>query len=206
MNSRLRLARSASLSVASLALLVACSAGGATPQHSASSGNASHAATNSGPVNAASLPTTPPKLPVIASSDADPNQGNQGSGLDTRGMTLQINSAKRDSSGIVTLKWTVENSSGHWLDAFNKFWDYLYRYTGGSVSDEGLIDQAKQVKYHPLIDTEMTCYCSSGGSSPDAIAANGEMSFTDMYEPSPDVTKVDVEVAGFKPVKNIPIT
>lgn len=205
MNVRSRLVQSASLATVALALLVGCSSAN-QPKHSASS-LASSAAPAS-PAPGVSPPESQAPLPVIASSDSDPAQ-NQGENLDrmnTNGMKLQINSAKRDSSGIVTLTWTVANRSDHELDVFSRFWDFTNDYYGNSVSNVQLVDQAKQVMYHPLIDTDTACYCSRGGGINEDLEADTEQFYTDMFKPDPGTTKVDVKVWGFKPAKNVPIT
>jgi hypothetical protein len=207
MMTRSRLAQSASLTAAALVLLVGCSAGGDSHAKSSPSGSGSAPPVRTSAINPSALPTAPSNPPVIASSDADPaHNAHILNTMDTTDMKLQVNSAKRDSSGIVTLTWTVVNNSDRDLDVYNTFWDSINGYYGHSVSNVQLTDQAKLVKYHPLIDSDTNCYCSRGGNADDNLPAGESASYVDLFKPDPGTTKVDVDVAGFKPAKNVPIT
>jgi hypothetical protein len=189
-------------SLAALVLIVGCSAGGSRASLAAVKADS----TSPAPGNASQPPTSPAPLPVVASSEPDPHQTQSDDTLRTTGLQLQVNSVKRDSTGIVTVTWTIINNGKGPVHTFNAFSDEVDGYYGLSVSNVQIVDQAQQLKYHPLIDTKMICYCSQGASADDNLTPGNKIALQDLYKPDPGVTKVDVEVAGFEPAKNVPVT
>ncbi|MGW1515456.1 hypothetical protein [Streptomyces sp. NPDC002287] len=83
------------------------------------------------------------------------------------GMTLVINSVRRDSGGFVTVTGQIKNTG---KEAFTHTSDWRgieLKGSGESVAGATLVDKAGKKRYYVLRDTESRCLCTTGISSVD---------------------------------------
>lgn len=122
---------------------------------------------------------------------------------DTKGLTVQVNSMHRDSAGLVTLVWTLTNSSGSDFNVYNDLGSVTSQYFGNSVSQVQLTDNTQKIRFYPLMDTHTYCVCSAGDLT---LKSGSRIQLYDMFKTNPDTKTVDVEIKGFQPVKNMSIS
>ncbi|MFE2272411.1 hypothetical protein ACFXB4_24630 [Streptomyces lavendulae] len=83
------------------------------------------------------------------------------------GMTLLINSVRRDAGGFVTVNGQIKNTGS---EAFTHTADWRgieLKGSGESVAGATLVDKAGKKRYYVLRDTESRCLCTTGVSSVD---------------------------------------
>lgn len=145
--------------------------------------------------------STPPSPPVIAT--AAPAQH--------PGLKLAINSLDRDTAGVVVLTWTVTNNSSEEFNVHSGVFDKAvgdYAPTSTSTSGVTLLDDKKNIRYHPLRDERLHfCVCSDiPVSGAHTIVKPGRSAdYYDAYTLPTSVSKATVEIPGFVGVKDVPI-
>lgn len=185
--------------VAAFSLTVAScgSDGSPTPPPDAAAGPAS-----SIPANGEARPiapgeqATPQPLPERATARGD-----------QPGTEVTVHELRRTGKDSVRLTFTVSNH-----DAGD--WTYLTDFAepafvvGGIVSDVGgtyLVDQAANLKYLVLRDTEDQCVCSE--TIPTALDEGEQFTaFAEFPAPPESVTSVTVVVPHFNPMQAVPIS
>ncbi|WP_404957013.1 hypothetical protein [Streptomyces sp. 147326] len=84
------------------------------------------------------------------------------------GMTLLINSARRDPGGFLTVTGQIKNTGSQSYKDTVAWRGIELKGTGESVAGATLVDKAGKKRYYVLRDTESRCLCTTGVSSVDA--------------------------------------
>lgn len=114
------------------------------------------------------------------------------------GVTLVIDSAKRDEGGFVTVSGKVTNTSGRlWSGGQWRGDERELRANGGSVAGASLVDSTGKKKYLVLRDTSGRCLCTKFEGGVDS----GETLdwFAQFPAPPEETTKVNFQVGAMPP-------
>ncbi|GGQ35633.1 MULTISPECIES: hypothetical protein [Streptomyces] len=84
------------------------------------------------------------------------------------GMTLEINSVRRDPGGFLTVSGQLKNTGSQSYKDTVAWRGIELKGTGESVAGATLVDKAGKKRYYVLRDTESRCLCTTGVSSVDA--------------------------------------
>ncbi|AQT74166.1 hypothetical protein [Streptomyces sp. fd1-xmd] len=84
------------------------------------------------------------------------------------GMTLEINSVRRDPGGFLTVSGNLKNTGSQSYKDTVAWRGIELKGTGESVAGATLVDKAGKKRYYVLRDTESRCLCTTGVSSVDA--------------------------------------
>lgn len=135
-----------------------------------------------------------PHMPQLAKAVAKPGHEKQ---------QVIINSAHRDSNGLLTVIWTLKNNSGNDFSMIGAFQNY-YHYSGADgVQGVTVVDEKGKVRYNPLEAPDGHCTCTefTVGGTDDTVKAGKQLMFYDTYAVPKNVSKVTVEFKGYEPVK-----
>ncbi|MER6448539.1 hypothetical protein [Streptomyces venezuelae] len=105
------------------------------------------------------------------------------------GMTLLINSARRDPGGFLTVTGQIKNTGGQSYKDTVAWRGVELNGTGESVAGATLVDKVGKKRYYVLRDTESRCLCTTGVSSVDA----GELIPFFAQFPAPPASATEVE-------------
>ncbi|GAA0306544.1 hypothetical protein GCM10010302_51520 [Streptomyces polychromogenes] len=83
------------------------------------------------------------------------------------GMTLVINSVRRDAGGFVTVNGQIKNTGSQSFTRTSDWRGIELKGSGESVAGATLVDKAGKKRYYVLRDTESRCLCTTGISSVD---------------------------------------
>lgn len=149
----------------------------------------------------ASTPTMKPKnLDVINSSE--------GSSEDSSELTAEVNKAeKSDTGNLVSITWSIENE-GNSKSTLTWLYDRSYAYSGSYFSGVTLTDSSASSRYHPIMDGFGQCLCSGNISNDFTLGVNPKEKNTywSLFSVPEDVDTVTVEIPGFEPIEDIPIS
>ncbi|WP_155988897.1 hypothetical protein [Nocardiopsis sp. CNT312] len=123
------------------------------------------------------------------------------------GMSAHIHSAERNGSGkLLSLTWSIENESGR-ADLITWIRSRHYTYTGPYYSGIALVDDNYR-RFHPLRDSDGSCVCSGATSSnfKSYVRLNEQATYWSLYSIPEDIETVTVEITGFEPIEDIPIS
>ncbi|WP_017622548.1 hypothetical protein [Nocardiopsis chromatogenes] len=140
-------------------------------------------------------------LPVVATSEASDTS-------DYEGSKIEVNQAQRSGdSDYVTITWTMTITGDAVFEAKHNS-NNLYRYNDRSVSSVTVTDEASEVRYHPLQDTDGFCLCTGNfypSNSIEDVEEGQPATFWNSYMIPQETEKVSLSVPGFAPAKDIPI-
>lgn len=184
-----------------LSALSACGSGGDDADNSASPSASGSAANASTSPTALPSPSKAAALPVIGTLKP------QGAG---NGSKVVVNALRRGSGGLLTLVWTVTNTGkSDVIDVGSGFGGSAYNYVGSGVQGVTLVSAQAKQKYYPLVDDAVHCVCSnftSVGSTDVRLKPGQSITLYDLYKPDTMPKAVEVDVQGFQPVKNVPVS
>lgn len=84
------------------------------------------------------------------------------------GMTLAINSVRRDPGGFLTVSGQIKNTGSQSFTRTSDWRGIELKGSGESVAGATLVDKVGKKRYYVLRDTESRCLCTTGISSVDA--------------------------------------
>ena len=127
----------------------------------------------------------------------------------SNGLIAEANTAERGDSGtFVSVTWSVENNSGSevyfgWPHGQSYTYSDPTYYSGVTATSK---DGAN--RHHPLMDSTTECLCSGNTSTEFlAIINPGEkVAYWSMYSVPEDVDAITLEIPGFEPIEDIPIS
>lgn len=126
----------------------------------------------------------------------------------SEGLFAEAHAAERSDNSFLSVTWSVENR-GNQATTFN--WPsgttYIYsnslQYSGVTVtSSDG------DSRYHPIMDSNGECLCSGKTSFDfkDQIGPGEQVAYWSMYSVPEDVDAITLEIPGFEPIEDIPIS
>ncbi|MEU6759558.1 hypothetical protein [Streptomyces sp. NPDC046685] len=105
------------------------------------------------------------------------------------GMTLEINAARRDPGGFLTVTGQIKNTGSQSYKDTVAWRGIELKGTGESIAGATLVDKVGKKRYYVLRDTESRCLCTTGVSSVDA----GQVIPFFAQFPAPPATTGEVE-------------
>jgi hypothetical protein len=124
--------------------------------------------------------------------------------------TAKVNQLDRSPTGITVLAWTLHNQGSDGFPFSVEAIGETYLYVGGPQSGITLLDSAEQTRYHPLMDEETRCLCSAGIARPmelvTVVPQDSYATYHSTFLLPEDVDEVTVEVPGFEPIEEVPVT
>ncbi|MEV0401480.1 OmpA family protein [Actinoallomurus sp. NPDC050550] len=142
------------------------------------------------------------RLPVLAT--ARPNFHADGNttieGADN--LRFDVNSLHRESSGLVTLVWTVTDIGAQDQMIGGSFDKWLsLEYPGATTtSGAGLVDRVGQMRYWPSRDGQGVCVCSSTSEAVYAtqiLHPKSSVTYSGVYKPPVALSRMDVQISWF---------
>ncbi|MBE1459553.1 hypothetical protein H4W79_003767 [Nocardiopsis terrae] len=121
----------------------------------------------------------------------------------------EAHSAERSGAGnLISVTWSVENIGDRdagfdWPQGNSYMYSNVTSYSGVTITSS-----TKSKRFHPLMDSDGDCLCS-GNTSMDVknILRPGEkVAYWSMYSVPEDVDSIDLEIPGFEPIEDIPIS
>ncbi|WP_141922211.1 hypothetical protein [Haloactinospora alba] len=126
---------------------------------------------------------------------------------------LEINSLDRSpSGGLTSLAYTIENKGKSESESMRGILRNADTYKYGHARDMRLNAPTLvngETKYLTIMDSEDDCLCPRGTGAndiPDEIPAGESVPIWSSYWVPDDVSTVTVEVPGFDPIKDVPIS
>ncbi|MDD6793176.1 MAG: hypothetical protein PUE00_13570 [Thermobifida fusca] len=127
------------------------------------------------------------------------------------GARIEINELKRSATGQYTsLVWTLYNNSKTeiWLHEFK---NSVYSYpSGASGNGLVLIDEERGIRFNTYIDSEKGCLCAGADHNVVSFVLRtdpgGKSTYWASYQIPEETKKVTIEIPGFHPVKDVPIS
>ncbi|MFF4097906.1 hypothetical protein [Streptomyces sp. NPDC001903] len=105
------------------------------------------------------------------------------------GVVLEVNEAKRDGGGFLTVSGQLKNTSDKDFSHTTAWRGNELTSSGESVAGATLVDKAGKKRYYVLRDTEGRCLCTTGVNS---IAAGKSMPFFVQF-PAPPTNTAEVD-------------
>jgi hypothetical protein len=134
----------------------------------------------------------------------------QGSEPAMSGGTAKVNQLDLSTTAITVLDLTMHNEGTDGLPFAVEAIGQTYLYVGGPQSGITLLDTVDQTRYHPLMDEETRCLCSAGIASPmelvTLVPPDSYTTYHSTFLLPEDVDEVTVEVPGFDPIEEVPVT
>ncbi|WP_438311918.1 hypothetical protein ACSHWO_12950 [Streptomyces sp. HUAS TT3] len=159
-----------------LALALAGCGGGDDGKHAAAKSGAPQSAGGGSQEPSAGKQSSAPTAVIAAATGEE-------------GMVLEINEAKRDGGGFVTVSGQLKNTGSKDFNHTTAWRGNELTGSGESVAGATLIDKTGKKRYYVLRDTEGRCLCTTGVNS---IAAGKAMPVF-MQFPAPPASTSEVE-------------
>ncbi|MFD6095609.1 hypothetical protein ACFVWN_08635 [Nocardiopsis flavescens] len=124
------------------------------------------------------------------------------------GLSAAVHEVTRDESGsFLFVTWSLENSSTDrkvltWLSGST------YIYSGSSFSGVTITSPETEEKYHPIMDSQGMCLCSGNTSNKiqTGLDPEDQVTYWSTYSVSSEAESITVEIPGFEPIEDVPIS
>lgn len=158
------------------------------------------AATVSTGISTAAPVSKPRELDSLGSSSGSENQSSE--------LVAEINIAERNEAGnILSVTWSIENTGS---DRTTLTWlaGRSYLYSGANYAGVTATSADGTLRFHPIMDETGTCLCSGDNSSAfkEWVSAGEKISYWSMFSVPSDVESITVEIPGFEPIEDVPIS
>ncbi|WP_246062056.1 OmpA family protein [Haloactinospora alba] len=130
---------------------------------------------------------------------------------DTENLEVAVNAVQRSSSGgLTSLTYTITNNGNEEADPIYHFLKSGI-FNCGQASDSRLdgiqlIDEKTNTKYKTLTKSNEDCLAPKGNGDAADIAAGESRTVWSSYWTEDETSKVTVDIPGFEPVKNVPVS
>lgn len=132
----------------------------------------------------------------------------EGKSSDTASLVAEIHEAKRDSTGaLLSVTWSVENL-GDSPKALIFLRDRDYSYSEHNYAGVTVRNDDTDTRFHPVMDGSGNCLCSGPTSNDLAqqIAPGQKVAYWSLYSVPANADSIVVELPGFTPIEDIPIS
>lgn len=124
-------------------------------------------------------------------------------------LSVEAHTVERNESGsLLSITWSVENSGNSevfvdWLTGTSYMYSMPAYFSGVTV-----ISSDGANRYHPVMDGESECLCSGKLSIDfkENIGPGEQVAYWSMYSVPEDVDAITLEIPGFEPIEDIPIS
>jgi hypothetical protein len=139
--------------------------------------------------------------------DLDLLGSSSGSGSQSE-LVAHVHQAERNEAGnLLSVTWSIENPTSNpvvvtWLA------DRTYTYSGPYFSAVTALSSDGATRFHPIMDGSGECVCSGNTSSDfsERVEAGESTAYWSMFSVPSDIESVSVEIPGFDPIEDIPIS
>ena len=154
------------------------------------------------------MPIAKVKAPVRATGDPTPLPTlGRPQAQKAPGIGISLNTLRRDSTGLVTLVWTVRNGGSDDLSLIDYFRDRSYQRTSTFVSGMTLVDETAKLRYNSVqIVPRKVCTCTDTAVVPSSISSGDSITLYNVFKLPTSVSNVTVDVPGWAPLKNVKIS
>ncbi|GAA1081153.1 hypothetical protein [Nocardiopsis metallicus] len=151
--------------------------------------------------SASALPL--PKTDELSSlGSAESNHSN------SENLSVEAHAAERGDSSLVSVTWSLENNREsriifNWPSGTTYMYGNALHYSGVTAHSP-----SEGTRFHPLMDANGDCFCS-GVTSVDfkkAIDPGQKVAYWSMFSIPDNVDTIDLEIPGFEPIEDIPIS
>ncbi|MEC3894337.1 hypothetical protein [Nocardiopsis sp. LDBS1602] len=127
----------------------------------------------------------------------------------SEGLTAEAHQTERSESGsLVSVTWSVENNGAekvffNWPAGTSYMYSLTTYYSGVTATST-----EKDMRYHPIMDGESDCLCSGKLSNDfkEIINPGEQVAYWSMFSVPSDVDTITLEIPGFDPIEDIPIS
>jgi hypothetical protein len=126
----------------------------------------------------------------------------------TSDLNAEVHEATRNEAGnLLSITWSIENT-GSEDTSITWIGDYSYEYDGPYFSGVIATSEDGSERYHPIMDENQACLCSGDINSDFRIRLepDEQIAYWSMFSVPTDVDSVSVEIPGFEPIEDIPIS
>jgi outer membrane protein OmpA-like peptidoglycan-associated protein len=155
-------------------------------------------------------PPAPPPAPAPPAPGSGPVATVQPKDPKAQNVVLEITEFKRDSAGLVSMRWKQTNngSTEFWAQTFfNKPTTNVFYFQQSGTHGVTLQDTPNNLRYYTLRDQSGNCVCTGmifyANSS---LSQNESTTYFNTYRLPPELKSVDVEFPGYEVAKNVPIS
>ncbi|WP_064972179.1 MULTISPECIES: hypothetical protein [Nocardiopsis] len=123
-------------------------------------------------------------------------------------LRAEVNEASRNESGnLLSVTWSIRNPGDERV-VLSWFNQYSYMYSGPNFAGITAFDPETGTRFHPIMDSENYCLCSGEYSVQlQETALPGEtVSYWSMYSVPSDLETISVEIPGFDPIEDVPVS
>ncbi|MEU2940367.1 hypothetical protein ABZ620_05335 [Nocardiopsis alba] len=125
------------------------------------------------------------------------------------GLSAEANSAERsESSSVLSVTWSIENSGDSdayftWPNGSTYMYNDPLFYSGVTIKST-----EENKRYHPIMDSSGECLCSGNASIDfkERIRPGEQVAYWSMFSVPSDVDTITLEIPGFDPIEDIPIS
>ena len=145
--------------------------------------------------------------PALESSSLGSSQASNSS---WNGAVIEIRELRRSVAGnYAQLVWTLNNESSKTIN-LGELRNRTYNYGATAGSGLVLVDKDTGLRFHPYLDSDLDCVCAGVDHSPNVfdfiVEPRSQTTYWASYQLPPDVETVTVEIPGFLPVKDVPVS
>ena len=155
-----------------------------------------------------SLPSAVSAVAIPTASDLESLGSASGDRPESSSLTAEVNAVEMDAQeNILSVTWSVENNGTSdvvlsWLH------EGSYTYEGSYFS--GVTANSEEIgqRLHPLMDGSGACVCSGNHATDfnNVVYPNNKLTYWSIY-PAPEGTdSITIEIPGFDPIEDIPIS
>ena len=158
------------------------------------------AATMSAGISSAAPASKPRDLDSLGSATGNETQSSN--------LVAEANIAERNEAGnILSITWSIENTGS---DRVTLTWlaGRSYLYSGANYAGVTAMAADGSSRFHPIMDESGSCLCSVDSSSAfkEWVSPGEKVSYWSMFSVPSDVESITLEIPGFEPIENIPIS
>lgn len=124
------------------------------------------------------------------------------------GLSVTAHEAERNDTGnLLSITWGIENTSDGNV-SLTWITDRTYTYTGPYFSGTTVTSGDGATRFHPIMDQKGKCLCSGNTASDFKrnIRPGEQVTYWSLYSVPTDMESLTLEVPGFEPIEDIPIS
>lgn len=147
-------------------------------------------------------------LPLPKTDHLDSLGTSESNDADSENLSSEVHAAERGESSMLAVTWSIENN-GESRVAFDWPSGTTYMYSNSLYySGVTATSSSEGMRFHPIMDSNGECLCS-GDTSLDfkgQIGPGEKVAYWSMFSVPEDVDSIDLEIPGFEPIEDIPIS
>lgn len=146
--------------------------------------------------------------PILQATELTSLGKAQGSGEESKELIAEIHQAENNEAGnIVSVTWSIENA-GRERVVLTWLHDRSYTYSGQYFAGTTAMSDTTGTRYHPVMDSAGECLCSGNtvNDFKERLEPGEKVDYWSMFSIPDDLDTVTIEIPGFEPIEDIPIS